>query len=249
MKTTDVLSVERYLDEIAASAARLVEVLDGVPLDVHVATCPSWVVRDLVVHQGGIHRWAARIVREQRTERAFMDLDDLGGPPPDAKLYSWFNEGVDRLVAALAAAREDLQCFTFIAAPTPRLFWARRQAHETAIHRVDAETVAGARSGFESQFAADGLDELVIGFWTRPGRGPRADRATTISFSPTDVARTWTASFDADAYSAGRNRADADATVTGSASDLYVWAWNRPSVDHVYVRGDALAVGHLLGDD
>ena len=35
------------------------------------------------------------------------------------------------------------ECWTFLPAPSPRAMWARRQAHETAIHRVDAQLAAG----------------------------------------------------------------------------------------------------------
>jgi len=42
----------------------------------------------------------------------------------------------------LASAPPDLDCLTFLAAPSPLAMWARRQAHETAIHRVDAESPA-----------------------------------------------------------------------------------------------------------
>lgn len=248
MTPEDVLPVERYLAEIAAAADRLASVLDGVPLDVHVPTCPSWVVRDLVAHQGGIHRWAERIVRERRRERVFMDLEDLGGTPADNALFSWFREGADRLVDALHRAPDDLECFTFIEAPSPRLFWARRQAHETAIHRVDAEVVAGARSGFVSDFAADGLDELLVGFWQRPGRGPRAAQPASVRVQPDDANQSWTAACDSDSYSVTRRAGEADATVTGAASDLYAWAWDRPAIGHVIVAGEAAAVGRLLGD-
>ena len=43
----------------------------------------------------------------------------------------------------LRSAPADLDCFTFLPAESARHFWARRQAHETAIHRVDAENAAG----------------------------------------------------------------------------------------------------------
>lgn len=45
-------------------------------------------------------------------------------------------------------------------------FWARWQADETAIHRADAELASGQVIAFAPEFAADGVDELVIGFST-----------------------------------------------------------------------------------
>lgn len=35
-----------------------------------------------------------------------------------------------------------VDCWTFLDAPSPLAFWARRQAHETAIHRADAQLAA-----------------------------------------------------------------------------------------------------------
>src|SRR5262249_53658636 len=59
-----------------------------------------------------------------------------------AELPGWFREGHAALVQALSVAGPDLNCWAFLAAPSPLAFWARRQAHETAIHRVDAGQAA-----------------------------------------------------------------------------------------------------------
>ena len=54
---------------------------------------------------------------------------------------------------------------TFLPAPSPLAMWARRQAHETSIHRCYAESATGATTGFDPTFAADGIDELLYGFY------------------------------------------------------------------------------------
>ena len=64
---------------------------------------------------------------------------------------------------------------TFLPAPSPLAMWARRQAHETAIHRYDAQHATGTSAGFDPAFASDGIDELVSGF------APRADQFPTKS--------------------------------------------------------------------
>ena len=68
----------------------------------------------------------------------------MGSWPPDAELAAGSRQGCAALADALAAAPADLECWTFLRAPSPLAMWARRQAHETAIHRVDAELAAGA---------------------------------------------------------------------------------------------------------
>ena len=108
--------------------------------DAPVPTCPEWRVRDLVRHTGGVHRWATGYVAEARKELWDVGLDDVVGTwPDDAALASWLRDGCVRLADALAAAPADLECWTFLRAPSPLAMWARRQAHETAVHRVDAE--------------------------------------------------------------------------------------------------------------
>ena len=68
----------------------------------------------------------------------------LGRGPADAGLIAAYRDGHAALVAALRDADPDLECATFMPAPSPLAFWARRQAHETAIHRYDAQSAAAA---------------------------------------------------------------------------------------------------------
>jgi hypothetical protein len=62
-------------------------------------------------------------------------------------------------------------------APPPRRFWARRQAHETTIHSVDAIAARSQRwptasdVAIDPLLAADGIDELLMGFITRGKAG------------------------------------------------------------------------------
>ena len=51
----------------------------------------------------------------------------LGAPlPDDGELVDWYVAGHSALVEALATAPTDLQCWSFLAAPSPLAFWARR---------------------------------------------------------------------------------------------------------------------------
>ena len=54
----------------------------------------------------------------------------------------------------LRTADPAVRCWTFLPAPSPLAFWARRQAHETAIHRADAQLAAGPVTPFAADFAA-----------------------------------------------------------------------------------------------
>lgn len=232
------MKIDRHVEALSVAAERMDELIPTAALDASVPPCPEWVVRDLIRHLGGIHRWAATFVREGRTEPIRLDLEDLvGGWPDDAELARWFNEGHRSLVEELAGAPEDLVCFTFLEAPSPLQMWARRQAHETSIHRIDLESAVGRVTGFPADVACDGIDELLTAFITRPGRGPRSDAPTSLAIQPTDADAAWTVSFDDESCRTVRSLEPADSVAVGTGADLYAWLWNRPSPGSVEVNG------------
>ncbi len=166
------MEIATWIGSLREEGARMTAAARAMAADAPVPTCPGWVARDLMRHQGGIHRWATSFVAEARTEPRSEGLEVVaGGWPGDEELADWFEAGYKTLVSALEAAPPDLQCWTFLTAPSPLAFWSRRQAHETAIHRVDAELTAGRTadhlSSVTPDFAADGVDELLTGFWPR----------------------------------------------------------------------------------
>ena len=127
---------------------------------------------------------------------------------------------------------------TFMDAPSPLAFWARRQAHETAVHRADAESAAGVLPTYPADFAADGIDELIMGFGRRAKYSPVTDadggRLRVVS---ADTGDAW--SIDAHEGrmqprrdNSGEDRAADGAgakmcTVTGPASGVYLFLWHR----------------------
>ena len=175
------MDVAAHVYQLAREGELLASAAGAAGLDAPVPTCPGWVVRDLLRHIGGVHRWAATYVREARTTPLELDSDLerlVDGWPADDALVAWFRSGHAALVDALRSAPPDLECWTFLAAPSPLAMWARRQAHETAVHRVDAEAAAGGidrRTPLPPEFAADGIDELLTCFVTRPKTGLRLD--------------------------------------------------------------------------
>ncbi|GGQ27610.1 maleylpyruvate isomerase family mycothiol-dependent enzyme [Streptomyces roseolilacinus] len=193
-----------------------------------VRTCPGWEVRHLLRHIGMVHRWATAFVAEGHTSyRPGGGEPDLDGAP----LLDWYREGHDRLVTALTEAPDALECWTFLPAPSPLAFWARRQAHETTVHRVDAESALGlvaGRSPVGPELAADGVDELLRGFHGRATSRVRADRPGTLRVRATDTGDVWTVLLSADAPRTTRTAdGPADCELTGPAEALYLSLWNR----------------------
>ena len=205
--------------------------------DAKVPTCPDWQVKDLLRHTGMVHRWAAAFVSEGHTSyHPDGGLPDLDG---DA-LLAWFRAGHRYLVDTLASAPPDVRCWHFLPAPSPLAFWARRQAHETTVHRIDAESArGGAPSGIAPGFATDGIDELLRGFHARSRSKVRSDEPRVLRVRATDTdGAVWTVRLSQEPPAAARDAAgDADCEVAGPAAQLYLALWNRlPFPD---VSGDA----------
>ena len=224
----------------------LADAAERAGLDATVPPCPPWQVKDLLRHTGYIHRWATRHVTEcpDRVLDGPPEEEILRGGASDPELLDWFRAGHAALAETLSKADPALECATFMAAPSPLAFWARRQAHETAIHRADAESAAGTTPEYPADFAADGIDELIMGFGRRRKYAPAADGGL-LRVIAADTGDAWSIEAhdgrlqprrDAD----GDTPDDAGCTVSGTASSVYLYLWNRLDATQadVTVTGD-----------
>jgi len=236
------VEVPAHIDALQVEGERLAAAAARAGPGTAVPTCPGWTIRDLVHHVGGVHRWAAILVGEARREA--VEDDDLerlsGGWPDDERLLEWFRAGHAALVRALREAPPDLRCFTFLPAPSPLAMWARRQAHETAVHRLDAEAALGPVTPLEPELAADGIDELLTCFVTRPNTGLRLDRARAIGVEAVDQAAAWVVRIGPPGIRTLRAvpSGDEDLRLTGTAGALHLLLWNRGGLDDITWSGD-----------
>jgi uncharacterized protein (TIGR03083 family) len=238
------MEIAEHIAVLHDSGTGLARAAGAAGLDAAVPHCPEWQVRDLLRHTGGVHRWAASYVTTGRagptTEEEDAVYFDAGA---DGDLLDWFGAGHAALVSALQAAPPDLECWTFLAGVrSPLAFWARRQAHETTVHRVDAEAAAGQASAVAPEVAADGIDELFNGFFARPGGRLFADPAVSLGVQATDSPAAWTIHIRPDGRTISEGVAGADCTIAGPARSLYLLLWNRldPSAatnEGVVIRG------------
>lgn len=215
-------------------------------LGAEVPSCPGWTVRDLLFHTNAVHRWAARYVSEGldapiREQRGGDPLRDAEHRPADDELLEIFREGYTALAAALREAPEDVRCWTFLPAPSPRAFWSRRQLHETTIHRIDTELAAGATTAIDPAVATDGIDELLTGFVVRRRGKLRSEQPWTLGVHTTDTDAHWHLTVSDEPVAAERTDKAADATVRGPAADVYLALWNRLPLTKVDADGELLA--------
>jgi uncharacterized protein (TIGR03083 family) len=249
------MELEAYLEQLRADADLIADVVADVGPDAAVPTCPEWRLRDLIWHLGGVQRWATTIVATPIREPYDVELEEVVGQwPADSDLASWFVDGAARLVDTLASAPPHLDCWTFLAAESPRAMWSRRQAHESAIHRLDAELSRANTDlvGVAAAFAADGVDELLTSFIVRPKTRLRSAVERTLAISCTDRPESWLVRI-ANEPTVTARRPDASATSNAScamhapASILYEVLWSRRPIVDVAVTGDA-SVAQLFVD-
>lgn len=197
-------------------------------------------MRDLLQHMGDVHRWAAAHITQRRA-LGIRDVAGVAGPlPDDLGLLDWYREGHAALVRTLESAAPDLACWTFLPAPSPLAFWARRQAHETAIHRADAESPSGRFTPFEPEFAVDGVDELVRGFLVRADGDPLGEPTWMLRVRATDTGHEWLARVGDQALDVLADEGEpAECTIAAKASDLHLFLWNRLPAERMNVEGDA----------
>jgi len=226
------VTIDQHLTAIRAAAERLRDQAAKAGMTAAVPSCPGWDVAALVAHQGMVHRWASANLSgdsDHRTE----DSEAAAALAPD--LLAWFDEGVHALTKTLIEAPDDLEAMVFLRhAPAPRLFWARRQAHETTIHAVDAQAAVLQRlprpdeTMINEDLAVDGIDELLRGFLPRGGSKLRSETPYVIEIRAIDADQRWQiAVSDQPPLSVRKTIRPPDAVISGMALELYLGLWNR----------------------
>lgn len=220
------MEIAEHIRSLDREGGLLAEAAEEAGADAKVPTCPEWQVRDLLRHTGMVHRWATAFVAEGHTSyHPDGGLPELDG----AELLAWFREGHRGLVETLATAPPDVECWNFLPAPSPLAFWARRQAHETTVHRVDAESARGGTpTAIPVGFAVDGIDELLLGFHARSRSRVRTDEPRALRVRASDSDAVWSVRLSAEPPVAERGELTAvDCELTGTAAQLYLALWNR----------------------
>ncbi|MET1071675.1 MAG: maleylpyruvate isomerase family mycothiol-dependent enzyme, partial [Umezawaea sp.] len=157
------MDFDRHRAEIVAQTELLAAAIEGADLTAPVPSCPGWNVGQLVRHLGGGQRWSADVVRTRATEPPpddfFRDLTPYADEDP-AVVAPWLTVGALALSEALSEAGPEARMWTPLPGGTP-LFWARRFAHETVVHRADAVLALGQEFVLDPEVAVDTVDEWM----------------------------------------------------------------------------------------
>jgi len=229
------LESDQYLTALARESKALAEAAAEVGPSARVPSCPEWDVSDLLVHCASGDLWARTIIERRTTERVPVELPEI--PPTSEALVPWFLEGAHALIDALRKTDSSTPMWTFSPADRSAQFWFRRRAHETSIHRFDAQLAAGMTAPIDAPLAADGVDEFLTFFVPRWGKDA-VGVGETIHFHCTDVEGEWLLLGSGDGVTVTREHAKGAAAARGSASDLMLFVWGRVPLSQLEVFGE-----------
>ena len=242
-----VLSDDRLLAEVTGSTATLAALTDGADLTRPVPTCPGWTLRQLITHVGRAHRWAAANIAAKASEPIpFREVPDGRLPDDPGEHAGWLIAGAARLADAVRAAGQE-PMWTPVGR-LPASGWARRMAHETAVHRADGHITAGQEPVIDAGIAADGIDEWLA-MLSGPGAGDEAGHVRVLAggrilhIHATDgVPGTgeWLVSTDSDGLTVTPGHGKGDVAARGPAWALLLLLVRRvpPDSPQVEIIGD-----------
>lgn len=214
--------------------------------DTAVPTCPRWTVRRLLGHVGRVYSWALAAIADP----AGAEVEPESPPQDWNALLPWYQSQHDRLIMTFGTDPAAPAWLPFARYEQCVFSWARRMAHETAIHRLDAEQATSPRGvAFEAEFAADGIDELLSLLLPSNGDWTTSTVSGTALVAATDTGTAWLIRLSpaqpprVDDATHAATRPGSDVSVTGTADDIYRAVWRRPSA--ATVTGDTTVLEPL----
>lgn len=225
-----------YLGRVQDDGDRLAAVARG-DLSATVPSCPGWTVRDLVSH-------VAEVYEDKIARTALGRAPDPWPPawPADRDPVDWFIDAHERLLEMLRERGPDAPSATWWPPDQTVGFWGRRMAHETAVHRVDAELAAGTATPVDADLALDGVDEILVIMLAGDWSDAPSDIATAQRVAISTGGRRWIATLEPEAVTIDEEDGDGVASVEGESSDVLLWLWGRAGDERVRRSGDEAAL-------
>ncbi len=212
-------------------------------------SCPGWTIADLIAHLGGEYGWV-----HGHVARGVVSTPDPAHPTPPAgvDLRAWFADQQTAVLALLEELDADLPAYNWAPQAKTVNFWYRRLAHDTAIHRWDAQFATINAEPIETKLALDGIAE-VLDTWLPAGKGLGLTELTgVVGLVATDGGHEF---FVRQRSEGGVALLDTDTLLdedpqervvaTGSASDILLVLWGRADDDLLQITGDARLVDGL----
>ncbi len=225
-----------YMASLATESERLRSAVLAAP-DAPVAACPEWNNMALLDHMGDVYNFIVAQVRSEAQEIATP-----ASKPEAIDAVDWFDQTCEEIQAALGEADPTAAAWTW-SDRTDNGFYFRRMAHETLIHRYDAQLAAGdAVDPIDPALAADGIDELFdVGIRFRT-RGPVGEWPSgSLHLHQTDGDGEWMVQAVDGELVVTHEHGKGDAAVRGTAEALLLYLWGRGRGDTEHFGDAAVA--------
>jgi uncharacterized protein (TIGR03083 family) len=206
----------------------------GMGFDADVPTCEEWNIAALVDHVSRIYSRVGYFMSHRITQRPESVPDLPAGEPLEV-----LSGLLDELVIALTECDADTPVWTWVFdAPGVASFWARRMAHESSVHRYDAQASHGVVQPIDAELAGDGIDELIDVIAPRIyGRDEVSGPTGSIAMLSSDDG-----GWCLDLATSGITRLDVlsepDVTVRGTSNALLLASYSRIPWTSLEVTGD-----------
>ncbi|MDL2076295.1 maleylpyruvate isomerase family mycothiol-dependent enzyme [Streptomyces sp. GXMU-J15] len=218
-------------------------------LDAPVPTCPGWTLFDLAQHLGGGDRYWAALVgagpADAPAPEALAARAALTPPREPEALLAWLAESTRTLLNALREAGQEGGCWTWWPAsqsPQNAAGVARHRVQETTVHTYDVQVALGAPQPLPDDVALDGVDEFLSTCCATTAAWPH--KPTAFDFHTTE-GFSWRLTVDANGARVTRLPRTAEdpdtsgVSVTGTASELVLYLYDRIRAEDLRVDGDA----------
>ncbi|WP_344133205.1 maleylpyruvate isomerase family mycothiol-dependent enzyme [Luedemannella flava] len=228
-----------------ATALRAAAGNEGV-LGNQVPSCPGWTMGELIRHVGSIYQWVSATAGRGTTDKPHPR--EIGPEVPEADdptVLGWFDEQLGLILAFLDNLDPDLPAWNWAPQARKAGFWHRRMAHETAIHRWDAQLSVGLTEPIETKLAGDTIAE-VLDTWLPAGRRRETpDVHGLVHLVAADLGQEWyvrlrgagIALLDTNTLLDDDSH-PARAAASGNASDVALALWGRLNWDVLDTAGD-----------
>ena len=235
------LSREQYLIHLNADYQLLATAIPESPVDV--PSCPSWTTKDLAKHMAHVYLGQAYVVE---TGSQAENKEHLAPYPRTEDFMEFMSWGLAAITKALDINRPERATWSWHHSDHSVDFWFRRMAHETVIHRIDAEQAVGTVSKINEALALDGVDE-VLDFLPLMGSWPEVPNVdfgiVSIVASTKNSSKVWDLHFTdqaATVSAAGQPNPAARLVISGDAEamDLYLWGRIDSSDPRISITGD-----------
>jgi uncharacterized protein (TIGR03083 family) len=234
-----------FIDAIEREASALAAAARSTSPDTPVPSCPGWTMQKLVRHTGSAFRWSSTVLETRRA----VGPEGVDRRVPDAveDYPEWLEASAAGLADTLRHTDPGTGTWAWGADQHAR-FWARRMAHEAAIHRWDAQLAAGDPEPLDGELAVDGIDELIDNAPFHPSVAALQGSGETIHAHAIDREGEWLFCLDPSGLIATREHAKGDVALRGTASDLSLVLHGRLPPSAVETFGDTALLERWQAD-